>query len=160
MRRLVLAGMSLALLAACQPVTIELTEEQKEEIAAEVSAVHDEMWDAWPDLARGMSFFDGSPDVGWGWDGDVRFGADDISAWFEPNTSSFDRFDISFDERRVVVLSQDIVCVTEKGALAAYDNAGSILGSGPLAATVVWMRQDGEWKIVAGHESTPAPEPQ
>jgi len=160
MRRLALAVPFLALLAACQPATTELTEEQKAEIAAEVTAIHDEMWDAWPDLAQGMSFFDSAPDVGWGWDGEVRFGSDNIGAWFEPTIASFDRFEITFDERRTVVLSQDVVCVTERGVSTAYDSTGSILGSGPLAATVVWVRRNGEWKIAAGHESTPVPEVQ
>ena len=137
-----------------------LTEEQKSEIAAEVTGIHDEMWDAWPDLAKGMSFFDSAPDVGWGWDGEVRFGSDNIGALFEPMTASFDRFEFTFEERRTVVLSQDIACVTERGVTTAYDKTGSILGSGPLAATVVWVRRNGEWKIAAGHESTPVPEVQ
>ena len=47
MRRLAVAALSLAFLAACQPATIELTEEQRAEIAAEVEALHAASWDAW-----------------------------------------------------------------------------------------------------------------
>jgi len=156
MRRLVLAVLSLAFLAACQAATTELTEEQKAEIAAEVNATLDAAWDAWPNLDQGMSYFDSSPDVGWGWSGDIRFGRDNIAAWFEPAIADFDRYEFTVDQRRTVVLSEDVVCVTERGEFAAYDSTGSILGSGPLAATFVWVRRNGEWKIAAGHESFPA----
>ena len=172
MRRIILVVLGLVFLAAAaiglwmtnrttaQPTTAELTVEQKATIVAEVTAIHDAMWDAWPDLAQGMSFFDSSPDVGWGWDGNVRFGSENIAAWFEPTIADFDRFDVTFPERRAVVLSRDVVCVTESGEFTAYDSAGSILASGPLAATAVWVRRNGEWKIAAGHESTPVPEVQ
>ena len=160
MHRLALAALSLAILAACQPATIELTEEQKTEIADEVNDVHVAMWDAWraADLDRGMSFFDTSPDLGWGFAGEMRFRIDNITAWFRPMLAGVERQDITFDERRTVVLSDDVVCVMERGTYTAFDSAGATLGSSPLAATVVWTRRDGEWKIVAGHESTPAPE--
>ena len=64
MPRLALAAVSLAFLAACQPATTELTEEQKAEIAAEVASVMDEFLDAWreADYDRALSFFSNDPE--------------------------------------------------------------------------------------------------
>ena len=63
MRRLALTVLSLAFLAACQPATTELTEEQKAEIAAEVNAINAGFWDAWraTDFDQGMSYYYNSP---------------------------------------------------------------------------------------------------
>ena len=60
----VFAAFALTVLAACQPATTELTDQQKAEIAAEVELRHDQYWDAWRvvDRDRGMSFFRNSPE--------------------------------------------------------------------------------------------------
>ncbi len=157
MRRMILPLMLFAF-AACQPATMELTDAEKAAIAEEVTAIHDQMWDAWPDLAAGMSYFDNSPDVAYAADGDIHLGFDNITAVMEPFTTAFDRFEITVERRQTTVLSHDVVCVTERGVQAAYDSTGAILASGPVALTAVWVRRDGDWKVVQAHESFPPPE--
>ena len=44
MRRFVLAAFTMTVLAACQPATTELTEEQKAEIAAEIRQTARAFW--------------------------------------------------------------------------------------------------------------------
>ncbi len=58
MHRFVLAGSTLTVLAACQPATTDLTEEQKVEIAAEVDSVANDLWAAWAaaDFDRGICY--------------------------------------------------------------------------------------------------------
>ena len=161
MRRLAFVALSLAFLAtACQPATTELTEEQKAALADSVSAMHAEMWQPWlaADLDQGMPYFLNSPDVGWGWDGEIRYGYDNIDAWFRPNMAGVASQELTVADRRTVVLAWDVVCVMEHGTIAATDTAGVTAPPMPFAMTTIWVRRDGEWKIRLGHESTQNPE--
>jgi len=70
MRRLTLSVLSLAMLAACQPATTELTEEQKAEIETTVKQIATENWRAWlaqEDVNQVMSV--NSDWAGTPWDG-------------------------------------------------------------------------------------------
>jgi len=156
MRRLAFVALSLAFLAtACQPATTELTEEQKAALADSVSAMHAEMWQPWlaVDLDQGMSYFLNSPDVGWGWDGEIRYGHDNIEAWFRPIVDGLSSQEVTVADRRTVVLARDVVCVMEHGTMVPTDTAGVTLAPNPFAMTTIWVRRDGEWKIHLGHES-------
>ena len=146
---------TVAVLAACQPTSPELTEEQKAALADSVSAMHIEMWQPWlaADLDRGMPYFLNSPDLGWGWNGAIRYGYDNIDAWFRPIMDGMASQELTVADRRVVVLARDVVCVMEHGTLAATDTAGVTSPASPFAMTTIWVRRDGEWKIHLGHES-------
>jgi uncharacterized protein (TIGR02246 family) len=151
---------AVAVLAACQPTSPELTEEQKAALADSVSAMHTEMWQPWlaADLDRGMPYFLNSPDIGWAWNGEIRYGYDNIDAWFRPLMDGVASQEFTVADRRVVVLARDIVCVMEHGTVAVTDTAGVTLPASPFAMTTIWVRRDGEWKIHLGHESTQTPE--
>jgi uncharacterized protein (TIGR02246 family) len=149
----------LALLAACQPATSELTDQQKAALADSVSSLHAEMWQPWlaADIDQGMSYFLNSPDLGWAWDGEVRYGYDNIDAWFRPIMAGVTSQEFTVADRRTVVLARDVVCVMEHGTITATDTAGVTGPAMPFALTTIWVRQDGEWKVNLAHESTPAP---
>ena len=161
MPRLAFTTVALAFLAAaCQPAAVELTEEQKAALADSVSAMHAESWQPWlaADLDQGMRYFLNSPDVGWGWNGEIRYGYDNIDAWFRPNMAGMASQELTVADRRAVVLARDVVCVMESGTIAVTDTAGVTLPPMPFAMTAIWIRRDGEWKIHLGHESTANPE--
>ncbi len=151
---------AVAVLAACQPTSPELTEEQKAALADSVVAIHIESWQPWlaADLDRGMPYFLNSPDLGWGWNGEIRYGYANIDAWFRPLMDGLASQEFTVADRRVVVLARDVVCVMEHGTIAATDTAGVTLPASPFAMTAIWVRRDGEWKIHLGHESTQTPE--
>ncbi|MEE9184611.1 MAG: SgcJ/EcaC family oxidoreductase [Acidimicrobiia bacterium] len=151
---------AVAVLAACQPTSPELTEEQKAALADSVSAMHAEMWQPWlaADLDRGMPYFLNSPDVVWGVNSEIRYGYDNIDALFRPIMDGLASQEFTVADRRVVVLARDVVCVIEHGTLAATDTAGVTLPASPFAMTTIWVRRDGEWKIHLGHESVQTPE--
>ncbi len=150
---------AVAVLAACQPTSPELTEEQKAALADSVSAMHAEMWQPWlaADLDRGMPYFLNSPDVVWGVNSEIRYGYDNIDALFRPIMDGLASQEFTVADRRVVVLARDVVCVIEHGTLAATDTAGVTLPASPFAMTTIWVRRDGEWKIHLGHESVQTP---
>ncbi len=162
MRRLTLAVLSLAFLAACQPATMELTDADRAAIADEVTAIHTQFWNAWEavDVERGMSYFRTDPDPVWAWNGETRYGVDNLGAWFGAALDPVERQEITFADRRVVVLGWDVAYVMERGSFSAFDGAGVEVMSGLFAASVAWVRSNGDWKVAGGHESVPVPEPE
>ena len=157
MRRMILPLM--LFVVACQPATTELTDAEKATIAEEVTAVHTEFWNAFEklDLGRGMSYYRTDPDPVWALNGVVRSGVDNISEWFRGVLAGLARQEITFDDRQVVVLGRDAAYVMDRGSFSAFDADGERVEamSPRFAASVVWVRTDGGWKVAGGHESTP-----
>ena len=160
MRRLTLSVLSLAFLAACQPATTELTDEQKAEIAAEVEALHAASWDAWRavDLDRALSYWDSSSDVWWAEQGQIVHGYVEAESHFREASAGVSSFDITISESRTLVLAADAVAVLQQGVFSVTDSAGMTSPEQPFVMSATWVRRDGEWKVLYGHESYPAPE--
>ncbi|NIN49579.1 MAG: hypothetical protein GTN62_05645 [Gemmatimonadales bacterium] len=57
-----------------------------------------------------------------------------------------------------MVLAPDVVCVTQLGTVSVTDTAGVTGPEIAFAYTAIWVRRNGEWKVLLGHESIPAPE--
>jgi uncharacterized protein (TIGR02246 family) len=147
--------------AACQvDVTVELTDAEKDAMTEEVTSLHEQMWGEWRqvNLDAGIAYF--RSDAVWGLMGDTRSGADNIKTWFEPMLAGVARQEIVFDDRQVLVVNRDVVYVMERGSYTAFDGDDAAVGGGPFAASVLWVRSDGEWRVVGGHESFPAPAPE
>jgi uncharacterized protein (TIGR02246 family) len=161
MRRLALAVLSLVFLAACQPATTELTEEQRAEIEAEVSAANAELHDTWSavDFDRAMSPLYDSPNAAWGFQGEIDFGREAIAAKWRPYFETLSSQSLTVTESRVSVLAPTVVCINEIITATATDTAGVAGPEQIYAVTTVWVRDDGEWKVHTGHESLLPTEP-
>jgi hypothetical protein len=135
-----------------------LTEEQRNEIAAEVSAINVEMWDAWraADYARGVSYFD-TEGLQFAYEGAVFDFATFDEMW-RPAFASIASQTITMEDSRTTVLAPDVVCVMEAGTYTQTDTAGVTGPEGSFAFTGVWVRRGGEWKLHLIHESFPTPE--
>ena len=162
MRRAIVAAFALTVLAACQPVTTELTEEQKAAIADTVSAVNAEFWSALEaaEFDRGMSYVYNSPEAVWGYAGVVDFGWDAIYARYSPMFETMASQTLTFTESRATVLTPDVVCINQIGSAIPTDTAGVVGPEENFAVLTVWVRRDGEWKVQFGHESVLIPEGQ
>ena len=161
MRSQLLALTCLAGLLACQPAGGALTDADRTTIADEVTRIDTEFWDAWMamDIPLGMSFYRGTPDPVWAWNGEVRSGLENLRTWFTEALRGVHHQTITFADRKVTVLDRDVVYVMEQGSFVGFDTAGTQLGSGQFAVSVVWVRSDGGWKVAGGHESIRPPEP-
>jgi hypothetical protein len=158
MRRLALAAVSLAFLAACQPATTELTEEQKAEIAAEVDSIMNEWWAAYStdfDYDRGMSFFSDEPETAWANDGEVYYTLSVIDETFRPFFADLQRQDVTPIDSRTIVLTSDVVYTIRHNTVVVVDTAGNAGPEIRFAETIVWVKRNGEWKVLLGHGSTP-----
>lgn len=158
MRRFVFAAFALTVLAACQPATTELTEEQKAEIAAEVNALQAE-WDAaWvvADYDRAMSYWTQSSETGWATRGWAFLGAEDFVEADDGARAfwrTIARAEVTRSEARTFVLAPNVVYVMERMASIITDTAGVVAPEQSIANTYVWIFQDGEWKIHFAHGS-------
>jgi uncharacterized protein (TIGR02246 family) len=158
MRRVILPLM--LLVVACQPATMELSEEQEAEMAAEVNAVNAQYWEAWQagDFERGMSFYYDSSDLAVAGQGAVEFGYTAVAAKYGPGMANVVSVAVTLTTSRTMVLAPDVVCTIEVGTYAATFTTGVTGPEMGFAFTNVWVRRDGEWKIHVAHESFPPPE--
>lgn len=141
--------------AACQPATTELTEDQKAEIAAEVDSVASDWWAAWAavEFDRGMSFIDAGPEATWTGDGGTVYTVAEMDRAWRPFFTQLQRQDLTFTDSRTVVLAPDIALTIRAVTFVATDTAGNTRPEFSSVETVVWVKQNGEWKVLLGHES-------
>lgn len=149
------------MVVACQPRTMELTEQRKAAITAEVNAVNTEFWDVWraADWDRGMSFYFDSPDFVWAAGGAVFFGKTTLEG-YKSGFANVASQTFAFRDSRTIVMAPDAVSVTGTGTWAQTDTAGVTGPRREFAWTGIWILRDGEWKLHLAHLSYLVPAPQ
>jgi len=163
MRRFVFAAFALTVLAACQPTTRELTEEQKAEIAAEVNALQPDYLSVWSnaDFAGGMDYWVQSPDVAYANQGVVTFGYANMVSTFGPLLERVASQEFEITDRRTVVLAPDVVCVITQGTTTITDTDGVVTTGPPGVSFTTWVHRGGEWKVYLLNETnSPIPPPE
>ena len=157
MRRLVLATFALSLLAGCQPATVELTEEQKAEIAAAVRQVfEDEIAAAneadFERITSHMSEQDGICLYGT----TIQSCSEAKEAAWQVHSQeaevSLVRQEADGEETRVVVLSSAVALVANTvQENRAYFSDGAVM-RGRFASLIVYVKENGEWKNHSSQE--------
>ena len=157
MRRFVFAAFATTVLAACQPATTELTEDEKAAIADEVLAAFTEAEAAWEtenaDPEAVMSRFVNSSESVWAGSGVLIHGYDDQ---FEVSRSAYasrTKADWTSTDRHIGVLAPDVVYMMDVGKVVFTDTAGATTPESDYAYTYIWVLMNGEWKILAAHGS-------
>ena len=153
MRRLTLSVLSLAFLAACQPAVTELTEEQKAEIADELTQVMDGIGASFRelDVERFLTYFQKGDELTFVQDGIVTRSWDGFAdlkraAW--AGFASVERIEYDL-QTQVLAGNAGVITMTfTNGATATTGDA--VEGRGIF--TAVCSELDGEWKIVYGVE--------
>ncbi len=142
--------------AACQPEGTLLTDAQKAAIAAEVDSVAADWWAAWAALEydRGMTFYEDAPDAVWVEnDRTIYTVAGMHEAWADWGKER-SKQQIDFTDSHTIVLAPDIVYTIRELDNTVTDTAGTVLPTISNIETLVWVKRDGEWKVLLGHEST------
>ena len=158
MHRAVFTAFALTVITACSFADSEMTDYQKAEIAAEVELRLDQLWDVLrnPDADLLLSFFHESEELISVHDGAAVLGY----ATFEQGRPIVDEWEnqvVTVSETRTVVLSRDIAYTLRVGTDSLTFRSGDAVPTRPWAVTYVWIRSDGEWKILLGHGSHPSP---
>ena len=158
MRRMILPLMLFAF-AACQPATMELTEEQIATVEAEVTAVANEAVAAIVamDADRHLSFYANSDDFTVAVYGGVLRS---FSTWAEGVRTNFSQIEsvesCAFSDEVIQVLATDIAVFT-----ANFGCTATVAGGFPMPShtvTAVMQKQDGAWKCVNFSETFPPAE--
>jgi len=165
MRRLVVA---LAVICAVLAVRFytrssasspEMTEAEIVQIKAEVDSITDEWWEAWQafDWDRGLSFIADAPETTWTGAGPTLYSVAEMrEAWPSAN-AGFGRQDLEFTNGRTIVLAPDIVWTLREGNYVLTDTAGVEVARGQFNETAVWVRREGEWRVLLGHDDDTTP---
>ena len=157
MRRFVIAAFALTVLAACQSGTTELTEEQKAEIAAEVTGRLDALWEELkqPDVDQLLTFTSQTPGSFSVSDGVFTEWSPARDSMMRAALAEWEDQVLTVSETRTVVLSPDIVYTMRVGTDSVTLKSGEASPTRPWAWTGIWVRRDGEWRIMYGHDSHP-----
>lgn len=158
MRRRILPLLLVA--AACQPRMVELTEQRKADIAAEINTANTGYWDAWTDADwdRGMAYYLDSPDFVWAAGGAIVYGKQVLEN-YRSRFANVARQAFILPDPRIIVMAPDAAAVTGTGTWAQTDTAGVRGPARPFAWTAIWVLRDGAWKIQLVHMSYPVPGP-
>jgi ketosteroid isomerase-like protein len=157
MLRITRIVLTLSFIAGCRPATVELTDARKAEIAAEVDAAAAAWWDAWAavDYDRGMSFFEDVPEAAWVWDEGILYTVAGMNEeWAGTWCADCERQQIDFTDQRTIVLAPDIAYTIRQYDAAVTDTTGTALPMTRGVETLVWVKRNGQWKVLLGHEST------
>ena len=153
MRRIVLAVFAVAVLAACQPATSELTEEQKAAIADTVRQLADTFFEDFRFLDFVPAMAPYAPELVWAESGVLGANRDSLAnAWGGIFASIQEVTSGEWGEVHIKVLGPAAAVFTASFDWAGVDTAGAELG-GSGVWTAIWERTEQGWKIVQGHES-------
>jgi ketosteroid isomerase-like protein len=160
MRRLALAVLSSVVLAACQPVSTELTEERRSAIEEDIARAFDDYAIAVRQLDQEavLGFFQQSDDLAFAEFGEVVLSWSTLAervreSW--PMYASVESF--GWGDLHIQALAPHIAVANTTFDFAAADTAGAPI-SVKGTFTTVWVDTDGAWKIVSLAETFPAPE--
>jgi len=145
------------LLAGCQAPAVDLTDAMKAQIAAEVEATADAWWGAWAavDYDRGMAYILDTPEAAWTGDAGTLYTVAEMNAaWEEVFEPERERQDITFTDSRTIVLAPDIAYTIREYDIVITETSGVVREPASGVETVVWVKRDGEWRVLLGHEST------
>lgn len=149
-------GLLLLMAVACQPAQPTLTDDQTAAIAAEVDALTSEWWVAWErvDLERGLSFLSDGPGMTWAVEGaPTVYSVAEAREQWGPMLAGLERQELEFTNARTVVLAPDVVWTLRELRYSAVDTTGAVVAEGRSTETAVWVKRDGEWKLLLGHDS-------
>ena len=136
----------------------EMTEAEIAQIRAEVDSVTSEWWAVWSaggDADRFFSFLADDAETVWISDANPLFGRADIEEAFRPVLENIQRQDNTPVEWRTIVIAPEVAYTVRINDAVQTFVTGD---SGPViryAETLVWVKRDGEWRVLIGHGSTP-----
>jgi hypothetical protein len=144
---------------AQSPTGLEMTEAEKRRIQAEVDSLTNEWWEAWKnfDWDRGLSFVEEAPETTWTGAGQTVYSVAEMREVWPPTMAGLARQDLEFTNARTVVLAPEIVWTLREGDYVLFDTAGVEVAAGQFNETAVWVKRQGEWKVLLGHDDDTTP---
>jgi len=154
------AFLVLTLLVGCQaPSPAEMTAEQKAAIVAEIDSLTVEWWEAWKtfDWDRGLSFIEDGPETTWTGAVQTVYSIEEMREVWIGAMAGLQRQELEFTNSRTIVLAPDIVWTLREGNGALFDIDGNLVSEGQFIETAVWVKRNGDWKVLLGHDDDSTP---
>jgi hypothetical protein len=149
------------LYVATRPTPLpEMTDAEIAQITVEIDALTDEWWEAWKtfDWERGLSFIEDAPETTWTGAVQTLYSVAEMREVWPSAMAEFGRQDLEFTNARTVVLARDIVWTLREGNYVLFDTAGVEVQAGQFNETAVWVKRNGEWKLLLGHDDDTTPQ--
>jgi hypothetical protein len=143
----------LFLFAACQPATMELTEERKAEIAAEFRQFRMDLYASNERLDIEQTLNSIAEDVALIVQG-TRLRYDDFATAARGGFGSLQSLSVDVQDMQIDVLGEDVVVNTDVVVDVVTDTTGTTVEQTHLH-TEVWVKRDGRWVMTHGHKSNP-----
>jgi len=156
MRRSSVVAFAVCVIVACQPQHNALTVEQRAAMAAEVDSAAAEWWSAWEevDADRGLSFIADDAETAWTGDDETTYTLAAIrEAWQGWEEAMEGPQQIEFTDATTVVLAPEVVCTIRRFTNVQTHVGGTVAPEFDSVETLIWVKREGEWKILIGHES-------
>jgi hypothetical protein len=150
-------AMAMALVVACANTEPPpFTEAERSAIRDEVATQLEGYWDRWraADFEGGVAYYDDHPDFVTAHNATTYRPLATALAAFRTVFDSIGRQEITIDEVHIAVPARDLAYVTERGTFVVVDRNGTAAPRQAFAATHLWVRVDGQWKVRSFHEST------
>jgi len=158
----VLVVFAIAVLAACEPATTELADEQKAEITAELLALHDSINLAVLnlDVDGYLALHDNSEDFTWTKHGILRRGWSTLAEESQTVMGAMASADVcEISDTHLQILASDIAVMT-----GMWTGSGTLTTGDPWyikhTFTTVCVKRDGQWKIINYSETFEQPTPE
>jgi uncharacterized protein (TIGR02246 family) len=144
-------------LGSCENrINNELTEQEKQHIIQEIDQLSEELWEAWNsrDYAKYMDYYVNRGDYTFAANGFIVRGWDTFYDTVNVHTAYYSRAEVKTVRKYIDVINRDVVIVHQ---LYDWDATYKQGGEEKLTCTytTIYVRIDGEWKIISTSESCP-----
>jgi ketosteroid isomerase-like protein len=153
---------SAAVVISCQPAPTQLTDAERSSITERIGTLLEAFWTDWrnADYDAGMSHYLDSPETVFTGSGVLIHGYDTLHDAFRPAFAAVSSQQFDLENTDIVVLAHDAVQVSQSGTYSQTDTAGVSGPTRPFSFSTTWVLRDGEWKIIACHQSERTPPPE
>ena len=141
----------------CQPSESAVSQEDLDTAEAEVASVLQAFWADWAaaDFQEGMAYYSDDPHMAFITDGfawESKAAVDDAYRSF---FGSLQSQEVNLTSTDIHALTPHVVQVIQTARYTQTSRSGDVSPERRFAASFVWVREGGEWKVMAFHQSEP-----
>jgi len=151
--RMAVAIAGAALLAGCQPAQFDPDDPDDPAAIATIDSIVQSMMAGAREVNAGQVLSGAAPDVTF-ITGDILLsGLETLQARFEETYAALTSQDQTIIDRRIRLVSPDVALVTAVGEGTYTDKAGWTSDTVGIGTTLVFVREDGAWRVRHAHQS-------
>jgi len=154
-------AISIVLLVGCQGQGTTFTQADLDDAEAGVQATLEEFWSAWgaADFEEGMAYYSDNPGMSFITDGNVWESKTAAEEAWRPFFESLDHQVLNITRTHLNALTPEVVQVTQTGRYTQYSRTGEASPEMDFTGSFIWVKESGDWKAVAFHNSVANPTP-